>query len=187
MIPRNFISYSCNGSGGNVKFSGQTISHLWTKAVPALDLHDLRINELMAAIFNALSLPRFIHHVFHIILRSSRKKMVRIYALWIIARMTNKNLLVDYWSMFKFIRKPVCTDVFGILSSSYTELPVSIFIFSGDPIPALILAPFINLFPKPFFRISLLFIQAFSAAIKPSGIFSFTGFNLKNGSTCFAI
>lgn len=116
------------------------------------NFQNLRFIKLCNAMIGAFGLAPFFNLVGHVILLVSKKNMVRIYALGIVAFMAGKK---RFWNLFnkQSISNPICLVIF----SRMEKYCIAIRCFCSDPFPAIselwsmgwnrpIL---VDLFPKP--------------------------------------
>lgn len=133
MTPRFLLFNQCNGLFRNIKhFCNFFLNDSFSQKTSYF--HNLCITENRHAVSLAFrdKISTFAKHVAHIVLMGSKKQMSRLYAPWVVASVTNKNIFWN-WSVTKLPHNSV-SKLVGRWAINFKYSPGSM-MKSTSPIP----------------------------------------------------
>jgi hypothetical protein len=190
MRPRFTFNYSSSLGLGDAVLNSKSFQRNAARSIPLAHGDNRFICQLGAWIYITLaySASTLLHHIGHVVVTRSFKKMVRTNAGWIVALVANKQVIID-GAMMQFPGNPV-RQLRGWLSTTNTNEAVPPCITTCSPNPARF--SFLDVFPKSFSKAlsrasdCFLFFITWRAAIAagPSG--GVAGINDKSFAALFA-
>lgn len=87
-------------------------------------------------VFTTEKTATFLNHIFHVVVVTTKKQVIRIYTSWIVALMTNK-ATAWYWSKMNFPRNSAgnCVSSGVVFSAANTKPRISMVINLSGPFP----------------------------------------------------